>query len=238
MLIFCEDRLRRQFQEFLSNDDVLSRIRSDSFKRDTFYEKLLLHSKHYCRAATSPEQLVRLNSYLFEAATSYCSEAQLLFQNNFFSAVVISKQLLYLEQKFYRPATSREQIVLYGSQFVRAITIQEDKFAQTIDIYRRVSFSKQSLLQNIKFFRIVAFSTKSLLQKRHFFRTPTIPEVLLLETAIFQKTNRTYIYIFRRATFPEQLLSEKSYFYTIQYFRRGTFSQLHFLSTATLPIYQ
>ena len=50
-----QNRLQRQFYEFLLNDDVLSRIRSDFFKTDTLYEKLLLHSKHFCRAATSPE---------------------------------------------------------------------------------------------------------------------------------------------------------------------------------------
>ena len=46
------------------------------------------------------------------------------------------------------------------------------------------------------------------------------------------------IYFFRRATFSEQLLSEKSYFFAIYYFRRGTLSRLHFLFTAALPIYQ
>ena len=34
------------------------------------------------------------------------------------------------------------------------------------------------------------------------------------------------------------LLSQKSHFFTTQFFRNGTFSQLHFHSTATLPIYQ
>ena len=50
-----EDRLQRQSSEFLSNDDALSRMRIDSFRTGTLYEKLLLHSKHFCRTATSPE---------------------------------------------------------------------------------------------------------------------------------------------------------------------------------------
>ena len=49
-----DDRLQRQFKEFLSNEDVLSRIHSGSFRLAT-YEKLLLYSKHVCRAAISAE---------------------------------------------------------------------------------------------------------------------------------------------------------------------------------------
>ena len=51
----CEDRLQRQFYEFLSNDDALSHVPRDYFGTATFYEKLLLHSKHLRRGATSPE---------------------------------------------------------------------------------------------------------------------------------------------------------------------------------------
>ena len=51
----CEDRVQLQFQEFLSNDDALSRVHRDYFMTATFYEKLLLHSKHFCRAVIYPE---------------------------------------------------------------------------------------------------------------------------------------------------------------------------------------
>ena len=49
-----EDRLQWQFKEFLSNEDVLSRIRSVCFRVAT-YKKLLLYSKHFCRAVISAE---------------------------------------------------------------------------------------------------------------------------------------------------------------------------------------
>ena len=51
----CEDCLQRQFKSFLSNGNAISCILLDYFRAATFYEKLFLHSKHFCRAATSPK---------------------------------------------------------------------------------------------------------------------------------------------------------------------------------------
>ena len=49
----CEDRSQRQFQEFLSNNDALSRVHRDYFRTATFYKKLLL--QYFCKAPSSPE---------------------------------------------------------------------------------------------------------------------------------------------------------------------------------------
>ena len=81
----CEDRLQRQFYEFLSNDDALSHVRRDYFGTATFYEKLLLHSKHLCRGATSPEKLVRHNSYFLGTVCQ---------KRNFFRTVTFPEVLL------------------------------------------------------------------------------------------------------------------------------------------------
>ena len=51
----CEDRSQRQFQEFLSNNDALSCVHRDYFRTATLYKKLLLHSKHFCKAPSSLE---------------------------------------------------------------------------------------------------------------------------------------------------------------------------------------
>ena len=50
MWITCEDRLQRQFWEFLSNNNAFCRVRCDYFTATTFYETLLLHIQHFCRA--------------------------------------------------------------------------------------------------------------------------------------------------------------------------------------------
>ena len=71
-------------------------------------------------------------------------------------------------------------------------------------------FSKQVFLYSIKFFRTATFSTKLILQKRY-----------LLRTAIFSEKPLS------------GNNSEKQYSVTY-FFRRGTFTQPNFLSTATL----
>ena len=100
----------KTIQEFLSNDDVLSRIRSDFFRTGAFYEKLLLDSKHFCRVATyfrtliSSQQLFFQKSYLFGAKllpTSYflridSSLGQLVFQNNYYVGKQICSEYRYL----------------------------------------------------------------------------------------------------------------------------------------------
>ena len=176
-----EYRLQRQFKEFLSNEVVLSRIHSGSFRIAT-YEKLLLYSKHFCRAAISAELLVWRNS--FESATS--SEELLLWSSYFSRTLTSSQQLLF--QNSY----------LFGANFVPtsyyflrigSFLGQLVKFAQNIDIYRRVSFSKQTFLQNIRIFKIAAFSTNLL---------PTF-----WNSKFFGKAIENNICFFRRATFSE-----------------------------------
>ena len=92
-----EGRLQRQFEEFLSNGGVLSRIRSDIFRIATFYEKLLLHNKYFCRAVSSPEKLVRHNSYFFGAATS---SEQLLFLSSYIFRTLTSSQQLFFQNSY------------------------------------------------------------------------------------------------------------------------------------------
>ena len=99
--------------EFLSNDDVPSRIRGDLFRTSTFYEKLLLHSKHFCRAAIFPESLVEHNSYFFGAATS--SEHLFFWSSYFFRTLTSSQQL------FFRAASFSDQLLFRESAKLRAL---------------------------------------------------------------------------------------------------------------------
>ena len=188
-----EYRLQRQFKEFLSNEDVLSRIHSGSFRIAT-YEKLLLYSKHFCRAAISAELLVWRNS--FESATS---SEQLLLWSSYFSRTLTSPQQLFFQNSylfganfvptsyyFLRIGSFLGQLVFQNSYYLRR------HICSDIDTYRRVSFSKQTFLQNIGIFRIAAFSTNVL---------PTF-----WNSRFFGKAIERNICFFRRATFSEQLL--------------------------------
>ena len=94
-------------------------------------------------------------------------------------------------------------------------------------LHRRTTISKQVLLYSINPFRI----EQLLFQRSYIFKSGTFSEELLFG-------NSTKHPLFQKAAFSEMLLSQKSYFFTTSFFRRSTFSQLHFLSTATLPIHQ
>ena len=201
-------------------------MRNYFFTVNTFAEQLLLQSNQFVTIITFVEQLLLQSNYFFVAAT---------FQNTyFFSAVFLSKYCSYLFGAKLLPTSYFLRIDGSFWQLIfRIATIQEDKFAQNIDIYRRVSFSKQKyqIFQNSCFFNSY-FLKRGTFQNSSFSRSATFGN-----SYFFQESNRRYIYFFRGATFLEQRLSEKSYFFAIKYFRRGTFSQIHFLSTATLPIY-
>ena len=84
------------------------------------------------------------------------------------------------------------------------------------NIYRRGTFWEQVLLHIITFF-----------QSSYFFNKAASSEEVVFQKSCFIK----------RATFLERLLSIAAAFQKRYLFRRGTFSQLPFLSTVTLPIY-
>ena len=117
---------------------------------------------------------------------------------------------------FFRTVTFLEQLLIENRQLFRAATFSEDKLVQNKGTYRRATFSRHVLLYSIKFFRTETFSTKLILQKRY-----------LLRTAIFSK----------------KLLFGNNYFFSERqhsatyFFRRDRFTRLHFLSSATLFIY-
>ena len=49
------DPINVEITMFLTNYDAISRLCHDYFSTATFYKKLLLHSQHFWRAASSPE---------------------------------------------------------------------------------------------------------------------------------------------------------------------------------------
>ena len=135
---------------------------------------------------------------------------QLLFwgaDTYFFSAVILSKQLLI------RSKTSTDQLPLERRQL--QYTIYEGKFAQKIRIYRRVSFLKQTLLQNIKFLEQLLF------QQSFFLKRGTFPEQLLFHECYFWKQLILFRKVIQRiSTFSGQLLFQSNFF-----LKKATLSQ-------------
>ena len=107
------------------------------FRTGTFYEKLLLHSKH-------------LHSSYFSRVTSFSEQllfwGTFLLQNTyFFSAVILSKQLLNHSK------TSKDKLLLENRQF-----------------FRTASFSEQFLFRKKNLFRISISTEKFLFRSRQF----------------------------------------------------------------------
>ena len=147
----CEGRLQRQFEEFLSNGGVLSRIRSDIFRIATFYEKLLLHSKYFCRAVSSPEKLVQHNSYFFGAATS---SEQLLFLSSYFFRTLTSSQQLFFQNGYLFEAK-----LLPTSYLLKWDSSLGQRVLQNSYYSGRQICSEYWYLQKSGFSRIAAFSS-------------------------------------------------------------------------------
>ena len=168
------------------------------------------------------------SGYFFRAAELFFVEL-LLCSSYYF------QKATFLERNFYRVASSCEQVVLQNSYFVATDTFLMKELVQKKNIYRRATFLKQVLLHSNNFFRTATFLTKVLFQKKYFFKTATfwkqlifqkinIPHYLLLLKSHSFKVGKTYHSM--ADTFLEELLC-KTYF-----FRRGTISEVHFLSTA------
>ena len=148
-----------------------------------------------------------------------------LLQSSYFDTIVtFSEELFFAFRSFFsRIATSSRQlffqkIYLFQSEastkqpFLLGRGIGENK-----DIYWRATFLKQVILHRI-----------------NCCRRDTLWKNVFIRKAIFCIT-----YIFWRTTFSEQLLFQKMLPSISSYlFRNGTFSQLRFFSTATIPIDQ
>ena len=90
-------------------------------------------------------------------------------------------------------------------------------------------------VQHISFFYILATFTEEIHHgKLHFLCS----ESYILEKASFQESNIPHYLHFLENYFFQWLLFQKTYFFTTYIFRKVTDSQLGFLSTDTLPIYQ
>ena len=107
-----EDRLQRQFQEFLSNDDALSH--SNQFKATVTF----------VGAVTSSGELLSWRSCLFRTFTSSRSETStdqlLLVNRQLFRAASFSEQLLFRKTNLFRISISTEQCLFRSRHFYKA----------------------------------------------------------------------------------------------------------------------
>ena len=182
-----------------------------AFLQSNYFDTAVtFRSGYFFRAATFFEELLLCSSYYFQKAT-------------------------FLERNFYRVVSSCEQVVLQNSYFVATDTFLTKELVQKKNIYRRATFLKQVLLHSNNFFRTDSFFKKVPFQKKYFFKTATfwkqlifqkinIPHYLLLLKSHSFKVGKTYHSM--TDTFSEELLCKTDFF------RRGTISQVHFLSTA------
>ena len=160
-----------------------------------------------------------------------------------------SEQLLFLTSSFFRTVTSSQQLFfqssyffrvkpLPSSHFLRRGSLQGSYFSERLPFWWRDGLDKKHLkkiyfleastsAQHQLFLKSYFLGTANFSEKQYF-TLPTFSGELLFRVAIFSK-DLTFLssYISRRATFLQHTFSEET-----------LFSQLHFLSTATLPIYQ
>ena len=186
------------------------------FRKRNFFK--LLQSNCFDTAVTLSEQLILQSSCFFEELRSR--------KSHFLASVIFSEYLVF------RSETSTEQPLLESRKFFRAANFRNSHFfgeaiAQNKDIYKRAPSSKQVLLHSISFFRR-ATTSKKLIFERKIFRLSYFFGELPFQSGHFFKI----YYLLQQPPF------QKSYFPTTFFFRRVAISQLRFLSTATLTIYQ
>ena len=146
----CQDCLQRQFYNFILTDHALFRVCRNYFRTATFYEKLRLHSKHFRRAATSPEYLVReqllsQSSYIFRTPTS---SQQLFFSKQLLiRSEASTDQLLLVNWKLFR------QLVFQNSYFLGRQNCSEYQFLQKSFFFEGSTSKKQKIFQNNYFYK-------------------------------------------------------------------------------------
>ena len=189
-----------------------------------------MQSSYFSRVISSTQQILFRSTYFFRAATFL---EQLLFQKTyFFSAVFFQNSYLFGAKLlptsyFLKIDSSLGQLVFQNSYYLGRQICSEYRYLWRSFFFEADTSTKHQIFQN------KVTSTKLLRQKWHFFRTPTFPEVLLLETAIFFFKKA----IERTSTFSGELLLQNSFF-----LKSTTFSQNHFqkryFCTTSLPFHK
>ena len=151
----CEDRLQSQIQEFLSNDDALSRVRLDYFSncleavvRRCSVEKMFLE------ISQNPHQSLFFNNVAGlrpDCFTINISAEQLLFQSNQFNNAVI----------FVRAATSSGQLFSWCSYFSGALLLGVGRLSA---VFRAATFSGLLIFRRANLFRVSIPTGKFLLR--------------------------------------------------------------------------
>ena len=188
--------------------------------------------------ATFSGQLYFWRSNFFKLYQSKCfdttvtlSEELFLPCNCFFEELCFQKihslASVFFRIPIFRSDTSSQQPLLEKRKFFRAVTFWKSyvfggRIALNKDVYRGTPLLKQVLLHSISFFRRAAPSKKLVFQKRN------IPHFLSFQSGHYIQR----YYLLQQLPFPQ------SYFLTTYFFRGVAISQLRFLSTTTLTIYQ
>ena len=160
---------------------------------------------------------------------------QLYYWRSYFFTLLnyFDKTVALLEHLFIRPVAFFKELRFRKSYFLATVIFSEYL------IFRNQTSTKQSLCENRKFFRVVTFWNSYFFggliaqNKDIYRRIPLIEAGTSAQHQLFQKS-----YIFEKPTFPGELPFHKGYFLKAYFFRRVAISQLCFLSTATLTIYQ
>ena len=178
-------------------------------------------SRQFFRVTTSTQQILYRSSFFFRASTSF-SEQPLLSSNHFFQNNYFFRVELLSSSHSLRIGSSFRQ-VLFGTATFLGVEMFRIKIST-----EELLFRNQVLLHSINFFQRVAFWKKANFSEKQYSTLSTFSGELSFQSG----------YFFKKRYLLFQLPSQKSYFFTTHFFRRVTVSQLPFLSTATVPIYQ
>ena len=161
------------------------------------------------------------------------SEWLLFSKSSFFRTFISSLQLFsqisyFFETKLLRAPNSWKWQIFRAVSF-RNTYLFGGENVQSKDIQKRATFSKQ----------VATSAQHQIFQKSYLLETANFTEKQYSTLPIFcGELPFQSGYFFKKAYFPQQLPFEKSYSFITYFFKRDTISQLRFLSTATLDIYQ
>ena len=155
-----------------------------------------------------------------------------------------------MTSSFFRTITSSQQIFLQNSYFFRAKLLASSHHLRIGSSLGQLIFGAATFLVE-EFFRVEIFAKELLFRGRYFCTVSTFSEELHFEKKVnFSEKKYSVLptfpgespfwsgYFFKRRYLLQQQSFQKYYFFTTYFFTRITISQLRFLSTATLPIYQ
>ena len=188
------------------------------FRKSCFFR---LHQSNYIdTTVTFLEQLFLHSNCLF-------FEKLCFWKSHFLAAVIFSEYLIF------RSEVSTKQLILENRKFFRTVLFGTPTIL--VEELCRINISKEELLfRSGCFCAASAFSEERDFRRNYFFQKRNIPHKLffleshLLRAVTFPKDVTFYNrYLFKKATFSQHIL-----------FRRVIISQLRFVSTATLTIYQ